>query len=121
MLDQGMATPEELDAAVVYGFGLRYSVQGPLMTYHLSAHDGMEGFLRHFGVTQDAPYSFLDSPEFTPELKQKLIEGCERMAQGRSVSELSRLRDAGLVAVGKALEETHQLLPYMDKGLGGNT
>ena len=85
MLDNDMATPEQIDAAVVYGFGLRYAVQGPLMTYHLSAADGMDGFLRHFGVTQDSPYSFLDSPAYTPELKRKLIEGCKRMAHGRNV------------------------------------
>ena len=114
MLDKGMATPEQLDAAVVYGFGLRYCVQGPLMTYHLSAHDGMEGFLRHFGVTQDAPYSFLDSPSFTPELKQKLVDGCERMAQGRSVAQLSAVRDAGLVAVGRALEKTPRVVTFME-------
>lgn len=39
LVDQGIATPEDVDAAVRYGFGFRYAVAGPLLQKEHSGWD----------------------------------------------------------------------------------
>jgi hypothetical protein len=46
-----------------------------------------------------ASWQDLGTPEFTPELKEKIVDGVLREAQGRSVDELAAGRDAMLSAL----------------------
>ena len=39
VLDEGLATPEDVDAAVRFGFGMRYVAAGPLMQKEMSGFD----------------------------------------------------------------------------------
>jgi carnitine 3-dehydrogenase len=53
--------------------------------------------LDHFGPALKEPWTRLEAPELTPELRDRMVAGCEREAAGRSVAELIQERDEFLV------------------------
>ncbi|WP_043532162.1 3-hydroxyacyl-CoA dehydrogenase NAD-binding domain-containing protein [Litchfieldella xinjiangensis] len=98
LVNDGVATTEEVDAAVVYGAGLRWSLMGTYLTFHLAGGDaGMRHMLHQFGPALKLPWTRLEAPELTDELIERVVEGCEHQAAGRSVAELEARRDAYLV------------------------
>jgi len=106
LIARGEATVEEIDAAMVHGPGLRWAVLGPCLTYHLGGGDGgMEHFLDQFGSALELPWSFMDAPALTPALREQLVEGCRRVASGRSMRELEQERDDCLIQILAALED----------------
>ena len=104
LLDEDVATTEELDAAIVYGPGLRWAFMGTCLSFHMAGGDrGMADFMKQFGPALKLPWSRLEAPELTAALIGKLADGTRRQAAGRSVKELERLRDECLVAIMQAL------------------
>jgi carnitine 3-dehydrogenase len=94
MVAAGEATVEEIDASIAYGPGLRWAQMGPCLTFHLAGGSGgMAHMLDHFGPALLEPWTRLQAPPLTPELRARMVDGCLREAAGRSVSELERLRD----------------------------
>ena len=105
LVNDGVATTEELDAAIVYGPGLRWAFMGTCLSYHLAGGDaGMDDFLKQFGPTLKLPWTRLPAPELSEELIARIAEGTRRQADGRTVKELERLRDDCLVAIMQALK-----------------
>lgn len=97
LVNDGVATTEEVDAAVVYGAGLRWALMGTFLTFHLAGGDaGMRHMLEQFGPALKLPWTKLEAPELTDELIDRVVDGCEYQAAGRSVSELDARRDAFL-------------------------
>ena len=106
MIEAGEATPEQIDIAMVNGPGPRWAFAGPCFTYHIGGGEGgMAYCLEQFGPALKFPWTRLKAPELTQDLKDILIESCDRMAAGRSFSELSAERDSGLVAIAKAWQK----------------
>jgi carnitine 3-dehydrogenase len=98
MVASGEATVEEIDASVTHGPGLRWALMGPCLTFHLAGgQGGMAYMLDHFGSALAEPWTRLEAPELTPELRERMVEGCLREAAGRSITELERARDDFLV------------------------
>lgn len=98
LVNDGVATTEEIDAAVVYGCGLRWSLMGTFLTFHLAGGEqGMRHMLEQFGPALKLPWTKLEAPELTDELIDKVVDGCEHQAAGRPVAELDRRRDDFLV------------------------
>lgn len=98
LVNDGVATTEEVDAAVVYGCGLRWSLMGTFLTFHLAGGEqGMRHMLEQFGPALKLPWTKLEAPELTDELIDRVVAGCEFQAAGRPVDELDRRRDAFLV------------------------
>jgi carnitine 3-dehydrogenase len=94
----GIASVEDVDVAVTEGPGLRWSIVGPHMAYHLGGGPGgMRYYLEHLGESQVRRWADLGTPQLTDEVKQRLAEGVEREAAGRSIEELMRRRDALLM------------------------
>jgi carnitine 3-dehydrogenase len=94
MVAAGEATVEEIDEAIAYGPGLRWAQMGPCLTFHLAGgSDGMAHMLDHFGAALLEPWTRLQAPPLTGELRERMISGCLRQAGGRSVAELERRRD----------------------------
>ena len=98
MVAAGEATVEEIDASIAYGPGLRWALMGPCLTFHLAGGQGGMGYmLDHFGAALLEPWTRLDAPELTPELRERMVDGCLREAAGRSITDLEHERDEFLV------------------------
>lgn len=99
----GIADVEAVDTALVNGPGLRWSVLGAHMAYHLGGGSGgMEAYLKHLGPSQQRRWASLGEPSLTAEVCAALVEGVKREANGRSIAELERARDAALIAALRA-------------------
>ncbi|WP_191059923.1 L-carnitine dehydrogenase [Geminicoccus harenae] len=104
MVNDGVASTDEIDAAIAYGPGLRWSFWGTCLIFHLAGGEGgMRAMLEMFGPALQWPWTRLKAPDLTPELIERMVEGCEAQAAGRSIKELERQRDAALVDVIRAL------------------
>ena len=104
MIDAGEATVEQIDLSITAGPGLRWPVQGPMTTFHLAGgQGGMAHMLDHFGPSLKSPWTRLDAPELTPDLRDEVVAGCDREAAGRSIDDLVAERDRGVIAVLRAL------------------
>lgn len=104
LVNDGVATTDELDQAIIYGPGLRWAAMGTMLTFHLAGGEGgMRHMLEHFGPALQLPWTKLRAPPLTPELIESVVEGVEQQAAGRSMAELERLRDGYLVSVMRAL------------------
>ena len=105
-----VATVEEIDDAIRFGAGLRWSFMGTFLTYRIAGGEaGMRHFLAQFGPTLQLPWTKLtDVPELTGELLDKLVAQSDAQAGGRSTRELERLRDDCLVSVMQGLR-THDM------------
>lgn len=98
IVEQGIADVAAVDEALVNGPGLRWSVVGSHMAYHLGGGSGgMEAYLEHLGPSQERRWETLGTPRLTPELSRKLVEGVTREADGRTVEELEDERDKALI------------------------
>lgn len=107
MIDNDMATVEEIDMAVRYGPGLRWAIMGPLTVLHLGGGEGgMAHLIHQFAPSLQAPWTFLEAPELTDELAQKVIGGCERLTDGAPIRELEAERDDILVRMLEMLDKS---------------
>jgi carnitine 3-dehydrogenase len=98
MVANGEATPAEIDASITEGPGLRWAFHGPMLTFHLAGGPGGMGhMLDHFGPSLHSPWTRLDAPELTQELRDSVVAGTEEEAAGRTVADLVRERDRRLV------------------------
>jgi carnitine 3-dehydrogenase len=98
LVDTGVASVADVDAAVSYGPGLRWALMGPSLTFHLGGGEGgMEHFMAHLGGPMQSWFDALGSLELTPERQQKIIDGIADATAGRSVADLAGERDALLV------------------------
>lgn len=105
MVAAGEATPEEIDASIVQGPGLRWALMGVNLTFHLAGGEGgMAHMLDHFGPSLKEPWTRLEAPELTKDLRDRMVDGCERAAGGRSIAQLIEERDEFLVELMQVLE-----------------
>lgn len=98
LVNDGIATTEEVDAAIVYGAGLRWALMGPFLTFHLAGGEqGMRHMLAQFGPALKLPWTKLEAPELTEELAEKIVNGCESQTEGQPIEELEQRRDKFLI------------------------
>lgn len=98
LVNDGVATTEEVDAAVTYGAGLRWALMGTYLTFHLAGGEaGMRHMLEQFGPALKLPWTHMDAPELNSDLIERIVAGCEHQAAGRDVQTLARRRDDFLV------------------------
>ncbi|MCP4328180.1 MAG: 3-hydroxybutyryl-CoA dehydrogenase [Alphaproteobacteria bacterium] len=106
MVANGEATVEQIDLAITTGPGPRWAVMGPCMAFHVAAGEGgMAATLDHFGPALKLPWTRLEAPELTSDLRERMVAGCLREAAGRDFTRLAGERDAALVAVARALKD----------------
>ncbi|KQO83865.1 3-hydroxyacyl-CoA dehydrogenase NAD-binding domain-containing protein [Rhizobium sp. Leaf262] len=105
MVAEDIAEVEDIDAALVYGPGLRWSVVGSHMAYHLGGGTGgIAHYLSHLGPSQERRWQDLGSPRLDAATQEKLVDGIAAETRGRDLSELEAMRDDGLIAVQRALK-----------------
>ncbi len=106
MVNDGIATTGELDESIIYGPGLRWAAMGTNLIYHLAGGEsGMRHMLAQFGPCLKWPWTKLEAPELTEALIDRMVEGTQAQAAGRSIRELERLRDDYLVAIQQVLRQ----------------
>jgi carnitine 3-dehydrogenase len=106
MVNDGVATTGELDESIIYGPGLRWAAMGTNLIYHLAGGEsGMRHMLKQFGPCLKWPWTHLEAPELTEQLIDRMVEGTQAQANGRSIRELERLRDDCLVAIQQVLRQ----------------
>ena len=106
LINDGVATTGELDESIIYGPGLRWAAMGTNMIYHLAGGEsGMRHMLAQFGPCLKWPWTKLEAPELTETLIDRMVEGTQAQAGGRSIRELERLRDDYLVAIQQVLRQ----------------
>ena len=103
-----VATVEEIDDAIRYGAGLRWSFLGTFLAYRMAGgEDGMRHFMAQFGPTLHLPWTKLtDVPDLTDGLIEKIVAQSDAQAGDRSIRQLEELRDDCLVGVMQGLR-TH--------------
>ena len=104
LVEQGVVSVEDVDAAVSHGPGLRWAIMGPILTYHLGGGaGGLRYLMDHIGVAQLWPD--LGTPAMTPAFEQSLIDGVVAEAGGKPVADLAAARDRKLVAILEGLRQ----------------
>ena len=94
----GIATAEDIDAAVTEGLGARWATVGPLMTLHLAGGpNGMAGILAHAGEAMQIWWDDLGTPRLTSDTQSRLIEAADELANGATPAQLAAMRDAHLL------------------------
>jgi carnitine 3-dehydrogenase len=105
LVNDGIGTTEEVDDAIRYGPGLRWSFMGSFLTYHLAGGDaGMAHFIEQFGPALDLPWTNHKGPKMTKELADKLVGGTRAQAAGESVKAIERRRDDVLLGIMELLD-----------------
>ena len=106
LVADGVATTEEIDDAIRYGAGLRWSFMGTFLIYRLAGGEaGMRHFLAQFGPALKLPWTRLVAPELTDALVDRVSEQSDAQAAGAAIRDLERRRDDCLVAVLSALRD----------------
>ncbi|MBV8688056.1 MAG: 3-hydroxyacyl-CoA dehydrogenase [Alphaproteobacteria bacterium] len=90
----------DVDAALSYGPGLRWGLMGNMMINHLAGGPGgIEHFLEQFAGPIQAGWKALGTPELTPEVQRKLIDGVHAETGARTIAELEAERDELLLGL----------------------
>ncbi|MEN9645721.1 MAG: hypothetical protein RL238_2390 [Actinomycetota bacterium] len=105
MINDGVATAQQIDDAIRFGPGLRWSFMGTMLIYRIAGGEaGMRHFMAQFGPSLQWPWSKLtDVPELTDELLDTLVAQSDAQAAGVGLRELEALRDDCLISVMKGL------------------
>src|SRR5882672_4987318 len=91
LIEQGILSVEDTDAAVSYGPGLRWGVMGQSLQWHLGGGPGgIRHFMEHLMDPLQGMMKVLGTPNITPELKQAVVDGVMREVGGRSVDQLAQ-------------------------------
>ena len=107
LVKDGIATTEEIDNAIRYGFGIRWAQMGLFETYRVAGGEaGMRHFMAQFGPCLKWPWTkLMDVPEFTDELVDLIADQSDAQSGHLSIRELERKRDRNLIAMMRALRQ----------------
>ena len=100
LIAQDVLSVSDADAAVSWGPGLRWGVMGPNLLFHLAGgQNGIHHFMEQFTGPMTTWWKDLGNPEFTPEVKEKIVKGVLAEAGNRSIDELAGERDGVLLGL----------------------
>ncbi|MEM0199635.1 MAG: 3-hydroxyacyl-CoA dehydrogenase family protein [Saccharolobus sp.] len=104
LVDEGVATVEDIDKVMTSAIGLRWAFMGPFLTYHLGGGEGgIEYFFsKGFGYgANEWMHSLAKWDKFPYTAVKKVIEQMKEYEQikGKSFQELSKWRDKMLIKV----------------------
>ena len=98
IINEGYATTKDLDRAIEDGPGLRWSLMGTFLTFHLAGgKSGMKHMLEQFGPALKLPWTKLKAPCLSNKLIKRLVEGTKKQSKGKSVEKISNIRDKYLL------------------------
>jgi len=102
IVNEGYASTKDLDRAIEDGPGLRWSLMGTFLTFHLAGgKGGMKHMLKQFGPALKLPWTKLKAPKLSKKLSYRIIAGTKQQSKGKSVTMISNIRDEYLVNLQK--------------------
>ncbi|SIT83565.1 carnitine 3-dehydrogenase [Yoonia rosea] len=106
LIKDGVATTEEIDNAIRYGFGLRWAQMGLFETYRIAGGEaGMRHFIEQFGPCLEWPWTkLMDVPELTDDLIDAVADQSDAQSGMYTIRELERARDNNLVTILRGLK-----------------
>jgi carnitine 3-dehydrogenase len=105
LINDGIATASEIDDAIRFGAGMRWSFMGTFLVYRLAGgEEGMRHFLHQFGPSMEWPWTKLIGPKLTDELIETITRQSDEQAGGIDLRTYEKLRDDCLVDLTHALE-----------------
>lgn len=97
---EGVASVEDIDAAMTQGPGLRWAVFGPHMTFHLGGgQGGMGHFLDHLKGPVQSWWDDLGDARLDDATRRVLLDGLEQESHGRTITDLAGERDAAIIGI----------------------
>ena len=100
LVAEDVVSVADVDKALCWGPGLRWGIMGQVLLNHLGGgQGGIEHFFEQFTRPMTAWWKVLGSPELTPEVQRKLIDGLHAEVGSRSISELEAQRDEILLGL----------------------
>jgi len=106
LVNEGVATTGEIDDAIRFGAGIRWSFMGTFLTYTLAGGEaGMRHFMQQFGPALELPWTKLVAPKLTDELIDRVVEGTTEQQGSHSIKQLERYRDDCITSVLTAIAE----------------
>jgi len=98
LINEGIATAEDIDRAFCYGPGPKWTLQGSFVSNHLGA-GGIEEFLVKYGPTYQAIWKTLGDADLTDQTRKAVIEQTLEIVGSRSDDSLRPQRDSGLIDI----------------------
>lgn len=100
LVNEGVASVEDVDKAVWSGPGLRWAAMGPHMLFHLGAGaGGLEEFCKRYTPSFHRWWDDLGEVRLNKELAGKLSSGVKEEASGKPVGDMANTRDALISAM----------------------
>jgi len=104
LVNEGVASVEDVDKAVWSGPGLRWAAMGPTMLFHLGAGEGgIDSFCERYTPSFNRWWESLGDLRLNPEIAEKLSTGVREEAGDSSVEDLSAERDGLITAMLNAM------------------
>lgn len=106
LVKDGIATTQEIDDIIRYGFGLRWAQMGLFETYRIAGGEaGMRHFLGQFGPALKWPWTrLMDVPDLDQTLIERIADQSDAQSGQHSIRELERIRDDNLIGIFQALK-----------------
>ena len=102
IVNEGYASTKDLDRAIEDGPGMRWSLMGTFLTFHLAGGNaGMQHMLEQFGPALKLPWTKLKAPKLSKKLSNRVISGTRQQAKGKSVAAIAKIRDEYLLNLQK--------------------
>jgi 3-hydroxyacyl-CoA dehydrogenase len=100
LIEQGVLSVADADAAVCWGPGLQWGVMGPNLLLHLAGgQGGIRHFMEYFAGPLDTWWNKLGNGKFTAQFQQTVVDGILQEVGNRSVEQLTRERDQMLLGL----------------------
>jgi 3-hydroxyacyl-CoA dehydrogenase len=100
LVAEDVVSVADVDKALCWGPGLRWGIMGQVLLNHLGGGPGgIDHFFEQFAKPTMALWKALGSPELTPEVQHKLIDGLHAEVGSRSIAELEEDRDEILLGL----------------------
>ena len=111
LVQEGVASVNDIDAAIAHGPGLRWALLGPFVNLHLSGGEGgIQHVLEHLGPPIEEWWADLGKGELSPELIKAFAQGVEDELGNSQLNEVVAERDDILLTL-LSLKAKSRLVP----------
>ena len=109
LINEGVASLEDVDKAVWSGPGLRWAAMGPSMLFHLGAGSGgLESFCERYTPSFNRWWDDLGDPRLSSEIAATLVAGIKAQTGDKSVAAQAHERDLLITALLKQSRKVRQ-------------